>query len=124
MALEEALQNIKKHIPLKKNTEVGDIVVVGTPGGIFYASVRDIRPDCKKDWYQVSLTILVMPPVNLTWTLRPPQMCGEIFTLNGEEHCMTAVALEHERPRNPLQAQAHSSTPDLPGNVVQFKPRH
>jgi len=91
MALKETLEEIKNHISFKKDTFVGDIVIVGMPAGISYAIVRDIKPDHKKDWYNIEFSLLMLPPVELTWTLRQPQMSGEIFTIDGDEHFMVAV---------------------------------
>ena len=96
MALESTLVDIKKYISLKQETHIGDIVIVGTSSEIFYATVRDIRPDIKKNWYTVHLTMLTIPPFECTWKLRQPQMCGEIFTINDEEYFMAAVAFDPE----------------------------
>jgi hypothetical protein len=122
MTVEKALQDIKKNIPLKKDTNIGDIALVGTPDGIFYASVREIKQDFKKKWFNVRFTMLVLPPVELTWTLRQPQMCGELFTINNDDHFMIAVDLESEseptenHPRN----RDCENQPDQTGKVLQL----
>jgi hypothetical protein len=91
MPLEEILAELKKKIIFKENTAVGDIVLVGMKPGLFYGLVLDIKPDVKKNWWDVTFKLLVIPPVDITWILRTPQMNGEIFTINGEEHFMLSV---------------------------------
>jgi len=121
MSLSEKLSEIKHHISLKKDTNTGDIVLVGTPGGFYYAVVRDIRPDTKKNWFAVAFTALVLPPVDLTWKLRYPQMCGELFTINGEEHCMAAVAFgAHPAVSDSSGSESGSGQT---GTILQLTPR-
>jgi hypothetical protein len=118
MLLEKKLQDIKKYISLKNATYTGDILLVGTPDGIYYATVHDIKPDIKKNWYIVRFTLLVLPPVELTWTLREPQMCGEIFTINDEEHFMAAIELESGSADNPPSDRGTNH--EQSGKVLQF----
>ena len=123
MALDSKLADIKKYISLKQETHIGDIVLVGRADGIFYATVLDIIPDSKKNWYSVRFTMLVLPPVELTWKLRQPQMCGEIFTINAEEHFMAAVAFTTEQADIPLSDRDCDARNDRPGKVLQFTPK-
>ncbi len=120
MTLDKKLKDIKKYISLKDTTYIGDIILVGTPEGIYYATVRDIKPDIKKNWYIVRFTLLVLPPVELSWTLRDPQMCGEIFTINEEEHFMAAVKLEPETKEETLNKCDCDTTPKRSGKVLQL----
>ena len=120
MNVEKILQDIKKNLSLKKDTNIGDIVLVGTPDGIFYASVREIKQDFKKKWFNIRFIMLVMPPVELTWTLRQPQMCGEIFTINNDDHFMIAVDLESESEPTENHPRDCKNQPDPTGKVVQF----
>ncbi len=124
MHLKKQIADIKKHISLKDTTLAGDIVLVATPQGFFYAIVLDISPDYKKDWYAVCYTALVLPPVNVTWKLRGPQMCGEIFTINGEEHFMQAVVFDIQGLKN--LSREHNKTEETQRStdkVVPFIPR-
>ena len=41
MPLEETLEEIKKYISFKKDTFVGDILLVGMPAGVSYAIVQN-----------------------------------------------------------------------------------
>ncbi len=121
MSFSEELAEIKRHISLKKDTNTGDIVLVGSPGGFFYALVRDIRPDNKKNWYEVSLTALVLPPVEFTWKLRYPQMCGELFTINGADHCMAAASFGADPTESSLSGP--ESISGQAGKLLQMAPR-
>lgn len=116
--LEEQFENIKQYISLKNTTGEGDIVIVGTPAGFFYALVRAISPDIKKDWYSVELTALAFPPADFAWTLRYPQMCGEMFTLSGEQHCMAAVAFG--TAADGTDNRGSTEKKEKSGNVVPF----
>jgi len=124
MVLESKLADIKKYISLKQETHIGDIVIVGTSSDIFYATIRDIRLDIKKNWYSVHFTILAMPPVELTWKLRQPQMCGEIFTINGEEYFMAAVAFDPEPADRPVDDRDCIEINDRSGKILQFIPKN
>lgn len=123
MPFEEALEEIKKHISFKEDTFVGDIVLVGTPAGVAYAFIHTITQDIKKNWYNVTFSLLVMPPLELTWTLRQEQMSGEIFTINGEEHFMVAVNFAN----NPFKSNASNGNDRADmrqsGKVLQLKPK-
>lgn len=91
MDLDRALQDLKKHIQFKETTEPGDVILVGMPSGLFYGLVQSIDKNIKKDWYNLNFKLLVMPPADMTWILRIPQMTGEIFTINEAEHFIIAV---------------------------------
>ena len=91
MALEEVLMELRKKIAFKENMAAGDIILVGMKPGLFYGVVLDISPDVKKNWWDVKFKLLVIPPADITWILRTPQMNGEIFTIGGEEHFMISV---------------------------------
>jgi len=123
MTVKEVLQDIKKNIPLKDDTNIGDIVLVGTPDGIFYASVLEINQDIKKNWFNVRFTLLVLPPVELTWTLRQPQMCGELFTINNDDHFMLAIELGAKTADTLLNDHDSNTSPNRQGKVLQLIPK-
>ena len=63
----------------------GDVVLIGyqdKPMG--YARIEAIEPDLKKDWYQVTLLFLTIPPQTVTWILREAYIDGEPFTMGGQ----------------------------------------
>jgi len=51
----------------------------------FFARVETITPDSKRGWWQVSLLILQLPLVTVTWTIDDDQLCGASFTMGGTE---------------------------------------
>ena len=93
MPLIQIFNELKKTIPFKETTAEGDIILVGMKQGLSYGVILEINPNVKREWRDVQFKLLVIPPVNLTWILRTPQMCGEIFTMNSEEHFMIAVEM-------------------------------
>ena len=104
MNMQTILATLKTHMQFKPETNSGDIVLVGMPTGLFYGVVQSIEPNIKKNWYNIRFKLLVVPPVDMTWILRVPQMTGEVFTINGQEHFMIAIDIspseksEEERP--------------------------
>jgi hypothetical protein len=101
MPLIQIFNELKKTIPFKDTTTEGDIILVGMKQGLSYGLILEINPNVKREWWDVQFKLLVIPPVNLNWILRTTQMCGEIFTMNGEDHFM--IAVEMEIPQKPLQ---------------------
>ena len=97
--MDKIVKDLKKLVPFKDTLEAGDIVLIAAknPQMLVYGLVGDIiRDDTKRDeWWYVSVFILSLPPRKITWTLRTPQMTGlEIFSMDGEERFMKAVAFE------------------------------
>ncbi len=93
------VNELKKLVPFKDTTEIGDIVLIAAkkPEMLVYARVTDIERDTsrKDEWWHVHLAMLAIPIQNMTWTLRTPQMTGmEVFTMGGEERFVKAVDFE------------------------------
>jgi hypothetical protein len=87
----DMLNNLKKVMRFKSGTGPGDCILVGTPSGLFFGLVRAIEPNQKKNWYNLRFTMLAIFLADITWILRPPQMNGEIFTINDKEHFVIGV---------------------------------
>lgn len=108
--MEQLVQELKKLLPFKKTTEVGDIVLIAAkePKMLAYALVTGIEADParpREEWWQVSLVLLSVPMQKVTWTLRLPQFTGqEIFTMGGKGRFIQAVAAEKTTPQ-PLAAK-------------------
>ena len=110
--MEKILAELKKIVKFKDSTDIGDLVLIVAKEpqvSAFYALVTDIERDTsrKNEWWHVSLTLLSIPPQEITWTLRTPQFTGmEVFTMGGEERFVKAVDFgtiprqltEQERP--------------------------
>lgn len=91
MKLAEVLDNLKKNIKFKDDTNIGDTILIGMKSGLFFGIVQEIENNLKKGWWDVSFKLLVMPPIDVTWTLRTSQMTGEIFTMDSEEQFVIAI---------------------------------
>ncbi len=96
--MEKTVENLKKIMPFKEITEVGDVVLIATkePQMIVYGIVSEINRDMakKEEWYHVHMNILSVPPQRIIWTLRPEQLTGqEIFTVGGDPRFMKALDL-------------------------------
>lgn len=113
MNLEATLRELQSHITCKSDTNPGDVILVGTPGGIFYGHVQEIGKNVKKGWYDLSFTLLVLPPVHLCWTLRIPQMCGELFTIDNEQHFVIAIDTSRPTPAGGGDETGRDTVPRL-----------
>jgi hypothetical protein len=104
--METIIKELKKLVQFKDTTDVGDIVLIVAkkPQMLVYGLVYDItRDETKRDeWWQVSMHMLSLPPRQVVWTLRTPQMTGlEIFTMEGEERFMKAISFETGKQPHP-----------------------
>jgi len=99
--MKDIVVELKKIIPFKDTTEIGDIVLIAAkePQMLLYAHVDNIKRDSTRqdEWWHLDLTMLSIPLQKTTWTLRPPQMAGqELFTMGGEERFFQAIDLGNE----------------------------
>lgn len=98
MDLEQVIEELKKVIQFKENTEPGDLVLVlfENPQIAHYGRISSIERDFSKrdEWWHVTFHLLTIPPQKVVWTLRTEQFTGrEIFTMGGEKRFMQAVRL-------------------------------
>ena len=103
--MEKLIAELKEIIDFKDTTEPGDIVLIAAkePQMLIYAYVSSIVRDSnhKDEWWNIDLSILAIPPQNMTWTLRTPQMTGmEVFTMGGEERFVKALKFSKNQPDN------------------------
>jgi hypothetical protein len=95
--MQKLITELRQIISFKDSTDIGDLVLIVAKEpqiSVFYALVTDIERDTsrKNEWWHVSLTLLTLPPQEITWTLRTPQFTGmEVFTMGGEERFVKAV---------------------------------
>ena len=116
--MEKLVNELKQLVPFKETTDIGDLVLVVAkePQMLVYALVTDITRDTsrKAEWWHLGLTFLTVPPQDVSWTLRTPQMTGmEIFTMGGEERFVKAVNM----------APAINSKNDVPPAQETEKPK-
>jgi len=96
--MKKIVDELKKIIPFKDTTTIGDIVLIAAkePQMLLYAHIDDIQRDSsrKDEWWHLTLTMLAIPLQKATWTLRTSQMEGkELFSMGGEERFFKAVDL-------------------------------
>ncbi len=109
--MEKLIEELKSIIQFKDITVVGDIVLIVAkePHLLVYALVNSIERDSsrKDEWWNINLSILAIPPQNMTWTLRTPQMTGlEVFTMGGEERFFKAVDFGNLKPPDPEKEES------------------
>lgn len=49
-----------------------------------FARIEAIKPDSKKNWYQVTLLLLTIPTQAVTWILLDDYINGSPFTMDGK----------------------------------------
>ena len=70
----------------------GELVLVHVEDSpAFFARIECISPDVKPDWYQVTLLVLQVPLVEVTWILKEEYINGESFTMGGKRVVMERV---------------------------------
>lgn len=108
----------------KACNRVGDLVLVHYENQpVVYARIETIEPDVKKDWFQVSLTVLTIPSQDVTWILREEYIHGESFTMGGKAMKLERVesgAVSRREP-GPVEPATKSRGAGKPSKVVEFK---
>jgi len=70
----------------------GDLVLVHVEDSpAFFARIECISPDVKRDWFQVTLLVLQVPLVEVTWILKEDYIKGVSFTMGGKRVVMERV---------------------------------
>ncbi len=114
--MQKIISELQQIVSFKDSTDIGDLVLIVAKEpqvSVFYALVTDIERDSsrKNEWWHVSLTLLSLPPQEITWTLRTPQFTGmEVFTMGGEERFIKAV----DFGAIPLQTTAQERSAPVP----------
>ena len=68
-----------------ERTGVQDIVLIYLEDKPYsFARIEDIRDDWKKGWYHVTLLLLQVPLLVVTWILRDAYIDGAEFTMDGK----------------------------------------
>lgn len=125
--MEKLLKELRKLVPFKNTTDVGDIVlvVVEETEMAGYALVTGIERDRtrKDEWWEVQMQLLSVPPQPLIWKLRTEQFTGqETFTMDGKGRFVKAVHFDmaRSRPKNDLSEEVESGT-DKKGGLRLIK---
>ena len=110
--MENLVAELKQKMSFKNTTNISDIVLIAAidPTLLVYALVLCIERDKtrKDEWWHVTMSLLTVPPQEVTWTLRTPQMTGdEIFTMGGQGRFMKAVNFIFTNPKPLSIIKAH-----------------
>ncbi len=116
--MEKIAADLKKILPLKSTTTIGDIVIVAAkePQMLTYAVVTNIeRDDSRKhEWWHVTFQFLGVPLQKATWTLRTPQFTGEeVFTMGGAGRFIQAVELDTAKQDAPDPVKKPAPKPGI-----------
>ena len=93
----------------------GDLVLVtveDTPA--FFARIECIGPDVKPHWYQVTLLVLQVPVVEVTWILREEYLSGASFTMGGKKVVIELVVAPTKQPPPELDDKSERETSEKP----------
>lgn len=84
-----------------------------------YAIIEGIEPDIKRDWYQVTLLLLTIPPQRVIWILRDEYIRGTPFTMGGQP--MKLQPIEEIMPEVKEQKpEKKPSAKKTPAKVIPF----
>ena len=81
---------------MSKEGELVLVHVEDTPA--FFARIECISPDVKVDWYQVTLLVLQVPLVEVTWILKEDYINGVSFTMGGKKVVLEPVVAPPREP--------------------------
>jgi hypothetical protein len=105
----------------------GDLVLVHVEDSpAFFARIECISPDVKRDWFQVTLLVLQVPLVEVTWILKEDYIKGVSFTMGGKRVVMERVVappkeLPPDGDRQSLKkTKKKSSTERETGKVISL----
>ncbi|TYT74524.1 hypothetical protein [Desulfobotulus mexicanus] len=107
-------------------TDIGDIVLIYFEDQpTTYARVDDIEADVKRDWYQLTMTLLQVPPPpeRITWILRDTYINGDEFTMQGKRIRLEKLepsAAFKERQEEILNAGKGKKESSTPGQVISL----
>ncbi len=110
----------------QNRTGDGDIVLVYFKDKpTLYARIEFIEPDFKKDWYQVTLRLLTIPPQIVTWILREEYINGTPFTMGGEPMKLEKIArLSPKDKLEDFRSLSDKKGLGKPAKIIPFKVDH
>jgi len=88
-----------------------------------YGRIERIKPDVKKDWFQITLLLLTIPAHPVTWILRESYIDGEPFTMGGIPMRLEGVerALPEDESLEPEKQDGEKKEAGKRGQVIPFK---
>lgn len=93
----------------------GELVLVHVEDSpAFFARIECISPDVKVDWYQVTLLVLQVPLVEVTWILKEEYINGVSFTMGGKRVVLEPVVAPPKEPPSDEDRKARRDTKKKP----------
>lgn len=87
-----------------------------------YARIEAIYPDIKKDWYQVSMLLLTIPPQIVNWILREEYFNGAPFTMGGVPMLIKEVEKAvYEKESKDTENRDKKRKDEETGKIIPFK---
>jgi len=92
---------------------INDIVLIHLEDSpVSFARVEDIRPDHKKDWYQIKLLMLQIPIQVVTWILKDAYINGDDFFMNGKKMRLKTVVCPGDEELMALDENPNGTEPE------------
>lgn len=109
-------------------TKPGDILLIHHKGQAqVFARVEEITADHKPGWWRLRMTVLQVPPQELSWILREEYIDGQEFTMSGDPIRLEPLPPVAEAPpppeAEPVPEPAPGPDPDAPGKVLSLDQR-
>jgi hypothetical protein len=93
----------------------GELVLVHVEDSpAFFARIECISPDVKVDWYQVTLLVLQVPLVEVTWILKEEYINGVSFTMGGKRVVLEPVVAPPKEPPSDEDRKSSRDTKKKP----------
>jgi hypothetical protein len=93
----------------------GELVLVHVEDSpAFFARIECISPDVKHDWYQVTLLVLQVPLVEVTWILKEEYINGVSFTMGGKRVVLEPVVAPPKEPPSDEDRKSKRDTKKKP----------
>ncbi len=108
--------------PKQQGNIEGDVVLVyyqDEPA--VYARIEAIEPDMKRDWYQLTLTLLTLPSQAVTWILREEYINGASYTMGGVPMRLEGIKKVSAKEKQKNTVQSVNRTGDKSAKVLPFK---
>ncbi len=86
-----------------------------------YARVETIELDVKKDWYQLTLLLLTIPPQVVTWILREEYIDGETFTMGGHTMRLADVQRVPDKAEGEEDSSSGEEIEAKPAKIIPIK---
>ena len=97
---------------MSKEGELVLVTVEDTPA--FFARIECIDADVKPDWYQVTLLVLQVPVVEVTWILKEEYLSGASFTMGGKKVVIELVMAPAKQPPPEQESLAEKDVEKAP----------